>query len=96
VSKFDEMHASYCRTKAARAAAAAADPEKAAKRAAYNEQRAILRQFGVNCPPRAVLVIDQMVADPYFISMNEYQVFKNEYLNTPGIRAIVLVKEAAK
>jgi len=66
-----------------------AQPEvKRAQDRAYNATRRAVRRFGYNCR-KTVMVVDIHVADPWFISKNELELYAREYANTPGITVYV-------
>jgi hypothetical protein len=59
---------------------------------AANKFRRQTRHLGANNQNRkAVKVIDDLCAAPYFISMNEYILYKEAYQNTPGIHIEIFV-----
>lgn len=67
--------------------------QKASKLEAYNRYRQRNRVLGVNCNGRAVMVTDEMCAEPYYISRNELALFKDAYSKMDGVTVTILVKE---
>jgi len=50
----------------------------------YNAFRRKTRYLGVNCPHRAVMVVDPLVADPYWISKMEHENNRKAYKALEG------------
>jgi len=58
-------------------------------RQAANKYRAQTRYLGVNCHHRAVKVVDEKSELTYFISKNEFALYKKDYAAMPGVTVFI-------
>lgn len=67
-------------------------PEYKQAQSERNKTVRLNRYLGVkDCNHRKVMVMDDKCAAPYFISLHEYELYKQEYRRMPGVTVTILV-----